>query len=273
MLTSEKIPMNILEQIIAKKITEVKERRACRPVSALEKSIFFLENPRSLRDAILKEGSLGIISEFKRMSPSKGVINEDAQVAEVCSGYELAGASAISVLTNKEFFGGSLNDLAEARGYVKCPVLCKDFIIDEYQIIEARSCGADAVLLIADILTDQRLDALFRFASSLGMEALIEVHDKEYLSRLPGDASVVGINSRNLASFSVSLDHACSLADLLPGSVVKVAESGIKSVDDYFIMKNAGFDAFLIGEFFMSSADPAQACKAFIETTGRKLVS
>ncbi|MGE5419243.1 MAG: indole-3-glycerol phosphate synthase TrpC [Chloroflexota bacterium] len=265
--------MNILEQIVAKKILEVKDHKALYPVSALERSEFFRKKPVSFSHAITNEGSSGIIAEFKRRSPSKGVINENARAQEVCAGYALAGASAISVLTNHEFFGGSTDDLAEARRSVSCPILCKDFIIDEYQIIEARSCGADAVLLIADIHTDQRLDALFHFASSLEMEALIEVHDKEYLSRMPGDASVVGINSRNLASFSVSLDHACSLADLLPGSVVKVAESGIKSVDDYFIMKNAGFDAFLIGEFFMSSADPAQACKAFIETTGRKLVS
>jgi len=257
--------MTILDQIISEKYLEVEERKVHYPASILEKSKFFREKPGSLKDALLSEGSSGIIAEFKRRSPSKGFINEFASAGEVCAGYSLAGSSAISVLTDHEFFGGSMDDMAEVRRFVNCPVLCKDFIIDEYQIIEARSYGADAVLLISDLHAAGKLDKLYRFALSLGMEALIEIHNKEYLQSIPQDANIVGINSRNLASFNVSLSHACELVNLLPGSVVKVAESGIKSADDYFIMKNAGFHAFLIGEYFMSSANPAHTCKAFIE--------
>lgn len=265
--------MNILEQIVAKKILEVEESKASHRFSPLEKSEFFRRKPLSLRGAILKEGSSGVIAEFKRMSPSRGIINGNAVAQDVCAGYARAGASAISVLTNREFFGGSMDDLAAARRSVSCPILCKDFIIDEYQITEARSYGADAVLLISDILAAEKLDNLYRFALSLGMQALIEVHDKYYFTRIPTDAGVVGINSRNLASLSVSLDHARDLVELLPENAVKVAESGIRSADDYFLMKEAGFDGFLIGEYFMKAPFPALACKEFIESIRKKSAS
>jgi indole-3-glycerol phosphate synthase len=257
--------MTILDQIIARKYNEVAENKASRPVSVLEKSRFLSGKPKSLLKALLRERSPGIISEFKRRSPSRGVINGHANAAEVSAGYAAAGSSAISVLTNLEFFGGSVSDLEEVRRSVDCPVLCKDFIIDEYQVIEARAFGADAVLLISDINTADRLDRLYRFTLSLGMEALIEVHQKECLQRIPPDAAIVGINSRNLASFTVNTDHALEMAALLPLNVVKVAESGIRSVDDYFILRKAGFNAFLVGEYFMNSASPALTCKAFIE--------
>lgn len=263
--------MNILEQIVNRKYEEVKKRRVRYTGSVLEKSNFFRRKPLSLKNAIMTEGSSGIIAEFKRRSPSKGIINESASAPKVCTGYSAAGSSAVSVLTDQEFFGGSMDDLAEVRRVVNCPVLCKDFIIDEYQLIEARSAGADAVLLISDILPSDRIDKLFRFAHSLGMEALIEVHNKKYLSSIPQDASLIGINSRDLATFNVSLSHSFELADRLPGNVVKVAESGIKTIEDYLTLKNAGFNGFLIGEYFMSSANPADSCKSFIESVRRTL--
>jgi indole-3-glycerol phosphate synthase len=145
-----------------------------------------------------------------------------------------------------------------------CPVLRKDFIIDEYQIIEARAIGADAVLLITEILPAERLAELYRFACSLGLEVLVEIHDEKNISRIPDEAQIVGINSRNLGSFSVDLSHLSNLIHSLPEDAVKVAESGIKSVTDYLMLKDTGFDAFLIGEFFMRTADPGKACREFI---------
>lgn len=256
--------MSILDNIVSVKRLEVRERKVLYPVHDLEKSELFRKKPFSLKESILKEASAGVIAEFKRRSPSKGYINENAAVREVCSGYSGAGASAVSVLTNSEFFGGSAEDLVEARRHADCPVLCKDFIIDEYQVIEARSHGADAVLLIADILSAADLRKLHRRVLSLGMEALIEVHDRKFLSLVPDDANIIGINSRNLASFKVSPDHAFEMANLLPVNVVKVAESGIKSIDDYFHLKSAGFNGFLIGEYFMNTTDPAKTCRDFI---------
>lgn len=263
--------MNMLEQIVNRKYQEVKKRRVHYSGSVLEKSNFFRRKPLSLKNAIMTEASSGVIAEFKRRSPSRGIINESASAGKICTGYLAAGSSAVSVLTDQEFFGGSMDDLTEVRSMVNCPVLCKDFIIDEYQVIEARASGADAVLLISDILPPDRIDKLFRFIHSLGMEALIEVHNKKHLSSIPQDAGLIGINSRDLGTFDVSLSHSLELADLLPGNVVKVAESGIKTIEDYSNLKKAGFNGFLIGELFMSSADPAERCKSFIESAMRTL--
>jgi indole-3-glycerol phosphate synthase len=257
--------MTILDQIVAAKKLEVEERKSFCPVSVLEKSIFFLEKPRSLKSHLLREGSFGIISEFKRKSPSAGIINESSVAREVCSEYSEAGSSAVSVLTDSEFFGGSSDDLTEVRKQIVFPVLRKDFIIDEYQIIEARAIGADAVLLIAEIHKAEKLAELYRFACSFGLEVLVEVHDEKNISRIPDEAQIVGINSRNLGSFSVNLDHLSTLIQRLPENSLKVAESGIKSVSDYLKLKDAGFNAFLIGEFFMRTTNPGRACKEFID--------
>ncbi len=258
--------MTILDQIVARKYIEVEERKSLCPFSKLEKSIFFQRKPGSLGKELAREGSLGIIAEFKRKSPSKGYINKNALASEVCFEYVEAGSSAVSVLTDTCFFGGSSGDLTDVRKLVSSPVLCKDFIIDEYQIVEARSAGADAVLLIAELHTADRLEKLFSFAKSLELEALIEIHDKVNIPRIPPDAEMIGINSRDLASFRVNLDNLSKLIYLLPGNIVKVAESGIKSVPDYLNLKNAGFNAFLIGEYFMSTKEPGRACKEFINS-------
>jgi indole-3-glycerol phosphate synthase len=212
----------------------------------------------------LRKDLFGIIAEFKRRSPSKGIINDFALPVRVCNDYILAGSSAVSVLTDFVFFGGSSGDLINVRKCEHFPVLRKDFIIDEYQIIEARSIGADAVLLIAELHSKKRIDQLHRLALSLELEVLVEVHDEKNISNIPYDSQMVGINSRNLASFNVDLNHPEHLVDLLPDNVVKVAESGIRSVSDYLNLKRAGFDAFLIGEMFMNTPDPGESCEKFI---------
>lgn len=257
--------MTILEKIVARKRNEVEERKKLCPVAVLEKSANFHRKPLSLKASILCEGSTGIIAEFKRRSPSAGIINETAHPEEVCRQYMDAGSSAVSVLTDHDFFGGSSDDLLNARQHVTSPVLRKDFIIDEYQIVEARSIGADAVLLIAELHIAPRLVQLHDFAVSLGLEVLLEIHDEKSIPGIPYNAEIIGINSRNLATFSVNHDHPEKIIRLLPEKVVKVAESGIRSVSDYLSLKNAGFDAFLIGECFMKAEDPGGACKAFID--------
>ncbi len=256
--------MSILDQIIGQKRKEVAENKELFPVKLLEKSVYFRAKPVSLKKYILREDLYGIIAEFKRKSPSKGMINEFARPGNICLGYMQAGASALSVLTDSPYFGGTKNDLIIARKNNYCPILRKDFIIDEYQVIESRSIGADAILLIADVLTNDALRQLYDVAVSLGLEVLFEVHDKSGVSKLPSDAQIIGVNSRNLADFSVSTDHTLEMADYLPSSIVKVAESGIDSVKTYQTLKRAGYDGFLIGEKFMREASPEKACRQFI---------
>jgi indole-3-glycerol phosphate synthase len=255
--------MTILEQIVAHKYKEVKERKSLFPVHLLEKSSHYQRQPVSLKESLLNENLFGIIAEFKRQSPSKGIINEAAQTNDICSAYIAAGASAVSVLTDLKYFGGTSEDLSETRKTIINPVLRKDFIVDEYQIVEARSIGADAILLIAEIHEAGRLKQLHSFAYSLGLEVLIEVHDEKNFSRIPDDAKIVGINSRNLASFEVNQEHMANLVDNIPGNIVRVAESGIKTTSDYINLKNAGFNGFLIGEAFMNSSDPGKSCMTF----------
>jgi indole-3-glycerol phosphate synthase len=265
--------MTILDQIVTMKLKEVEERKSLYSTSVLEKSIFFQEKPRSLKKHILREGSLGIIAEFKRKSPSAGIMNESALARTVCLEYSEAGSSAVSVLTDSEFFGGSSEELTDVRRNIGSPVLRKDFIIDEYQIIEARSIGADAILLIAELHQAKRLEQLHRFAQSLELEVLVEIHDKKNISSIPYDAQIVGINSRNLSSFGVRLDHLSQMINFMPENVVKVAESGIKSVTNYLNLKKAGFDAFLIGEYFMKTSDPGGTCRIFINALRQSFVT
>lgn len=256
--------MTLLEHIIASKRSEVKKLKNTVPISELQRSKYFERETLSLYHSILKENSAGIIAEFKRRSPSAGVLNNDKTPAEVSSGYCSAGASAISVLTNSDFFGGTIKDLEEVRNVVNCPVLRKDFIIDEYQVIEAKASGADAILLISEILSVQDLTLFHSLATSLGMEVIVEIHEKKNIDSVPADARIAGINNRNLATLNVSLDNSEELISLLPEGIVKVAESGIRSAADYIRMQKAGFDGFLIGEYFLRNANPGLACSNFI---------
>lgn len=216
---------------------------------------------RDFRAALLKPGP-SVIAEFKRASPSKGDIAPHCDPADVAWTYQRGGAAALSVLTDEKFFGGSLEDLAAARGNTDLPVLRKDFTLDEYHIAEAAAHCADAVLLIASILDAKRLRELREYAGRLGLAALVEVHDEQELrSALDSGADIIGVNNRNLRTFEVTLETSIKLAALIPASVAKVSESGIRTPADVHRLQEAGYDAFLVGEHLMRSHDRAAALR------------
>src|SRR5690606_351320 len=257
--------MNILDKILAHKEQEVTEQKSLVPTKLLEQSIFFENQVVSMKKYVTHPDKTGIIAEFKRRSPSKGQINVSAEIEKTTIGYMQAGASALSILTDSKFFGGSNNDLTLARKYNFCPVLRKDFVIDEYQIIEAKSIGADCILLIAAALEPDRLKELAKMAHQLGLEVLMEVHDEEELDRSLNEyLDLVGINNRSLKTFEVSLDTSFSLIDKIPAQFVKISESGISVAKTLVELKEAGFDGFLIGENFMKSSSPHQAAYNFM---------
>ena len=257
----------ILDTIIAHKRREVASRRELVPVKLLETSLYFNSQPLSLRKYLLREGGSGLIAEFKRKSPSKGWINQYAPVERTTLGYMQAGAMALSILTDAEFFGGKNEDLTTARRFNFCPIVRKDFVVDEYQIIEARSIGADAVLLIAAVLTPAEIDSLGRLARSLGLEVLLEVHDGEELARSANADAVnlIGVNNRNLHDFSLSLDTSMALAEAIPQEFVKISESGISTAQAIGQLREAGYRGFLLGEAFMRHARPEHACAALVQ--------
>ena len=262
--------MDILEKIIAHKQQEVAEKKGLFPPKLLEQSTYFEGKPVSLKKYLLREDKTGIIAEFKRKSPSKGVINAHAPVERTTIGYMQAGASALSVLTDKEFFGGDAKDLMTARKFNFCPVLRKDFVIDEYQIVEAKSIGADAILLIAAALEPARLKELAAFARGLDLEVLMEVHNQEELeNNLNEHLDVVGVNNRNLKTFEVSVETSKILAELIPNDFVKISESGISDPATIVELKQHGFQGFLIGETFMRSGRPELAAADFIDKVRR----
>lgn len=257
--------MNILDQIIEHKKKEVDDRKALYPVKLLEKSIFFSTQPVSMKKYITREDKTGIIAEFKRKSPSKGIINAHASVERTSIGYMQAGASALSILTDKQFFGGANEDLITARKYNFCPIIRKDFTIDEYQIVEAKSIGADAILLIAAVLSPERSKILTSFAHSFGLEVLLEVHDEDELKKnLEVGADMIGVNNRNLKTFEVSIDVSKRLSALMPDHVVKVSESGISAPETILELKKYGYRGFLMGENFMKHSRPDEAAMEFM---------
>jgi indole-3-glycerol phosphate synthase len=255
--------MDILEKIAAFKKEEVKIKKRLMPVNALEKSAFFKREMPSFYEALAKEGP-SVIGEFKRKSPSKGIINVDADIRRVALGYQSGGISAMSILTDEEFFGGNGSDLEEAAGFLKIPVLRKDFIVDEYQVTEAKSIGAAAILLIASMLSKKEVETFSELAISLGLDILFEIHDLADLEKFCEKIKVVGVNNRNLKTFEVSMDSSEALFKYLPHECLKVAESGFRSVDDARNLFNQGYDAFLIGESFMKSDDPGSAAARFV---------
>jgi indole-3-glycerol phosphate synthase len=259
--------MNILDQIIEHKRKEVAERKSLYPVKLLEQSIYFSTQPVSMTKYIQREDKTGIIAEFKRKSPSKGIINAHASVERTSIGYMQAGASALSVLTDKQFFGGSNEDLMIARKFNFCPIIRKDFTIDEYQIIEAKSIGADAILLIAAVLDPKQSKEFTTLAHSFGLEVLLEVHDEDELKQnLEVGANMIGVNNRNLKTFEVSIDISKRLAPLIPKGVVKVSESGISSPETILELKKFGYEGFLMGENFMKHSRPEIAAQEFTES-------
>ena len=258
--------MNILEKIVAHKKKEVAERKGLYPAKLLEQSIYFGTAAVSLKKYLLRADKSGVIAEFKRRSPSKGGINPYASVERVSIGYMQAGASALSVLTDQQFFGGNNADLTEARKFNFCPILRKDFIVDEYQIVEAKSIGADVILLIAACLEKDQLTQLAKTAKSLGMEVLMEIHSEEELQKVNDAVDIIGVNNRNLKDFSVSIQTSIDLAEKIPSDFVRISESGISNAEAIFELRKAGFQGFLIGEYFMRDAEPHKRCYEFIKS-------
>jgi len=258
--------MTILDKIIAFKKKEIAKIKADVPVKKLVESPKFKRTPISLKKSLLEVGSTGIIAEFKRQSPSKGIINDKATIAEVTNGYLDANVAAQSILTDTSFFGGTMADLMEARviNQVK-PILRKDFVVDGFQIVEAKAIGADVILLIAACLTSAELKNYGNLATDLGLEVLYEVHTQEDLDKiLDLDNKIIGINNRNLKTFEVDLDHSIKLANQIPDTCIKVSESGISDPRIITGLKEYGFQGFLIGENFMKTDNPGEACQDFI---------
>jgi indole-3-glycerol phosphate synthase len=255
--------MNILETIVKYKRAEVKHRKSLMSISTLETFPFFSRDTLSLKTSLLDRSGTGIIAEFKRKSPSKGVINDEADVFGVTRGYAQHGASALSVLTDEHFFGGGFEDMFAAKNN-HVPVLQKDFIVDLYQLTEAKAHGADAILLIAACLTPAEVKELAGRAKELGLEVLLEIHEEEELDHICEDTGIIGINNRNLKDFKVDMERSLALAEKIPAGKLRVAESGIDSVETIALFRQKGFDGFLIGEHFMKQPDPAMAFSEFI---------
>jgi indole-3-glycerol phosphate synthase len=261
--------MNILDKIIAHKRTEVLAAKEKISVEVLQQSAFYKRQTFSLKQFLLDETKTGIIAEFKRKSPSKGIINDTADVVVVTKAYTANGASCLSVLTDEVFFGGSSADLQKAR-INDIPVLRKDFIIDEYQISEARSIGADVILLIAACLTPERVKELALFAKSLQLEVLLEIHTEGELQHICAETEIVGINNRDLKTFTVDINRSIELSKKIPADKIKIAESGINNIETICTFKKAGFKGFLIGENFMKEPDPTIAFAAFVNKLKQK---
>lgn len=258
--------MNILDRIIAHKRNEVAQRKEAVPVQVLEQKTLFHTQPLSMTAFIRNPEKSGIIAEFKRRSPSRGDINVKVKVEDVTVGYAQAGASALSVLTDSEFFGGSNEDLLTARKLNQIPVLRKDFTIDDYQIIEAKSMGADTILLIAAALQPKEVSRFCKVAHDLKLQVLLEVHNEEELrSNIDAGADLIGVNNRNLKTFELSIEVSKRLASIIPDHVVKVSESGIEAVDTILELRKYGYQGFLMGQNFMQRENPGMACKKFIE--------
>jgi len=257
--------MTLLEKIVQTKKEEVARQKKITPASHLERYPLFQRQCISLKAALLKEGAPGIIAEFKQKSPSKGEINFNVKVEEVTKMYVKAGASGLSVLTDFEYFGGTPAALTKARETNPgTPILRKDFIIDPYQVIEAKAFGADVILLIAACLEKSQAEKLAEKAKDLGMEVLMEIHEAEELEKINAFVDMTGINNRNLKTFETDVKTSEKLAPLIPGHMVKVSESGLSGVQTIHSLRRSGFKGFLIGESFMKHKDPGAACRRLI---------
>ncbi len=257
--------MHILDTIVAAKRKEISLKKSLIPVNQLESSVLFDSSPKSLVKKLTGSQS-GIIAEHKRRSPSKSVINNSLSVNEVVTAYEKAGVCGISVLTDNQFFGGSLEDLLLARASVNTPLLRKEFIIDEYQLVEAKAYGADIILLIAAILKKEEIRRLSKKAGELGLEVLLEIHNEEELDKICSpDISLVGVNNRNLKTFEVSIDNSIALAPKIPEDFIKISESGLDDHNTITELQAHGYKGFLIGETFMRTEDPGITAVSLIK--------
>ena len=258
--------MTILDSIKQHQLKELALQKELNPIHLLEKSALFNTESISLKKAILHPEQTGIIAEFKRKSPSKGTINLNADVKNITTGYIDSGASALSILTNHHFFGAQVDDFKIARTFNNCPILRKDFMLDEYQIIESKSMGADVILLIAKMLSPKEVRKLAKTAQDIGLEVFLELQNQEEIDRyLLDDVDSVGINNRDLNTFKVDPENSIKLAQQLPSSILKIAESGIESAETIKILKEKGFNGFLIGEYFMRTGNPAEKCHELIQ--------
>ena len=250
--------MTILEKIINSKIEEVEVLKNLYSIKDFEKRSLFQRKTESLKIR-LELSHHGIIAEHKRKSPSKSVINNDIKLEEVILGYDTANVSGISVLTDKKYFGGNTNDLLKARELTKIPIIRKEFIIDEFQILEAKACGADVILLIAACLDEKQIKNLSEFAKSLNLEVLIEIHNNQELEKcLLNSIDIIGVNNRNLKTFEVDIENSINLSEIIPENFVKISESGISSAKEISILRKHGFKGFLVGETFMRDKDPGK---------------
>lgn len=257
--------MNILEKIIETKKVELANQKKVVSISKLEKYPNFTRKCNSLKANLLKENASGIIAEFKQKSPSKGEINFGVKVEDVTLAYVNAGVSCLSVLTDYEYFGGNMANLAKARETnPTIPILRKDFMIDTYQIIEAKAYGADVVLLIAACLSKDQALELAKKAKQLGLDVLMEIHNAEELQIVNDYVDIVGVNNRNLKTFEVSIETSVKLSKLIPDKFVKISESGLSGAKEIKYLKENGFKGFLIGETFMKTDNPGEACKQLI---------
>lgn len=260
--------MNILETIIAKKRREVAEKKLNSSTAELEMMPLFKKQVPDFKGFLSSEDKTGIIAEFKRKSPSKGIINDSSSVAEVTVAYVKYGASAISILTDDEFFGGSLKDLYEAT-VNEIPLLRKDFIIDEYQLVESKAFGASVILLIAACIKKEEVRSLAASAKNIGLDVLLEIHNEEELEHICDGIDVVGINNRDLKTFTVDVNRSVELGKKIPGNKIKISESGIDDVETIRLLKQNGFSGFLMGEKFMKEKDPGTAFKIFIDSLNK----
>ncbi|KNB61072.1 indole-3-glycerol phosphate synthase TrpC [Chryseobacterium sp. Hurlbut01] len=254
--------MNILDTIIERKKQEIQDSKSKISLQQLKDSEFFDRKTYSLKKTIASKS--GIITEFKRKSPSKGIINNKVSPLEVVSEYEKFGASAVSILTDQDFFGGSFDDILSVRKSVNIPILRKDFMIDAYQFYEAKSMGADVILLIAACLSPNQVFEFTELAHQLDLEVLLEIHTEEELLHINKNIDFVGINNRNLKDFKVDLQHSVNLKNQLPYDILSIAESGIYSEEDFKFLKEKGFNGFLMGEYFMKNENPGNKFKEFI---------
>ena len=256
--------MNILDNIIAKKKIEVEERKKIKTISELERGPFYKNETLPFKNYLLRDDKTGIIAEFKRRSPSKGIINNISTVTDVTTAYAKYGASGISILTDEEFFGGTLNDLLEAT-VNEVPLLRKDFIIDEYQLIESKAFGAEVILLIAACLTIEEVRTLSTVAKNIGLNVLLEIHNEQELEHICNNVDVVGVNNRDLKTFKVDINRSVELSRKIPSEKLKISESGIDNVNSIKLLKKHGYKGFLIGEQFMKENDPGVAFKIFTQ--------
>jgi indole-3-glycerol phosphate synthase len=256
--------MKKLQEIVLEKRKQVEEDKKILPVEILQRSVHFNRQCTSLKEYIGRDDKSGIIAEIKKKSPALGAINPEIKVENLAKGYTQAGASALSILTDFKFFGGCNADLTAARDNTSCPILRKDFVIDEYQVIEAKSIGSDVILLIAAILTMEEIERFTNLAHKLGMEVLFEIHSVQELEKVYAKVDVIGVNNRNLETMKIDIATSKNMAKLIPEGYIKISESGIENPEIVLELKQLGYDGFLIGSYFMKHADPGKALADFI---------